>query len=1036
MYNARPTRRLEADSASAPSDVITAAAAAAAAADVWMGNRQRAARDEDVEGNLREGATENVRASSKSAEGGEASGGAPRTVREGGLTEMTRDNGLHPAEVSLPPGPNDEEGSKQSPIRESSGRVTEQSIMSGPNARISKEDIIPEPSATEETEEGLGSNARRTEEGLRSNARRTEESLESSAGITEESPILETSTRLSVEASSSESSIGVSEQKTEEQKAFEAFNLVRLSAGSQDKSGDELPSPSPTAVEIPPSIDTSLTRHPAAIETDDVFYKNDRSDCDVRGKSSDVSRDPIGNGRQSASHAPPPKPPRSSLVSTPTTRVAPPYTPVTTLPSPVAPPDMPVTTLPSPVAPPDTSVTTPPSPVAPPDTPVTTPPSPVAPPDTPVTTPPSPVAPPVFPHDRPEEAMPPSSGPSTQSPASSFDGDNSGDGEDDIEVLAGRVGGWDRTRRWNRTAIRRSKHGRRQAGDDDADDAARSTPPPAVTVPPATLKPRATPLPRLEEEKHVAGDARSVATGGAEDHVTHGDARTADTGKAEDARTADTGGAEGDVTHGDARTADTDGAENKTEIDESVYKMVASATVDGGGETEQEVDAARLNRSQDNGILAAQGRDPATASRDPRARISPTPSPLPQRRLTPGTSNQASANTTPMSTPSVSPYPSPCPSPQPPQRRKQNEPTRPRASVPQICVTDCTFERMGDMPDNQIPQSHGGENLPYDDDDGDGYDYDEDFSDDDIDIMVAKHREVSDGRPGYGRKQSTMGGSTGSRESLTSLYSDAAGIYSNAPVSGDVEFALNYVESNLKLLVDVKQCVELGIGDRKKKRTDSYVKVYLLPDKSRASKRKTKPKKNTQNPQYNETLKFSDISLRELQTRTLWLSVWHDDKLGRNVFLGEVQIPLNTFNFQDTMPGWYPLTSRIDSSLQRVVSMDALEPTDKKCHRFKYRLSVSNSHLDELCLAKSKSKKKLIRKPPPSPPIVDMPTGEIAVNIRFIPPSIVASSSSKDRKKKPGKVKLKGDMHCLVKQARNLFGRKATGTDAFCRGYV
>lgn len=34
-----------------------------------------------------------------------------------------------------------------------------------------------------------------------------------------------------------------------------------------------------------------------------------------------------------------------------------------------------------------------------------------------------------------------------------------------------------------------------------------------------------------------------------------------------------------------------------------------------------------------------------------------------------------------------------------------------------------------------------------------------------------------------------------------------------------------------------------------------YVKVYLLPDKSKSGKRKTKVKKHTLNPEFNETLK-------------------------------------------------------------------------------------------------------------------------------------------------------------------------------------
>lgn len=37
----------------------------------------------------------------------------------------------------------------------------------------------------------------------------------------------------------------------------------------------------------------------------------------------------------------------------------------------------------------------------------------------------------------------------------------------------------------------------------------------------------------------------------------------------------------------------------------------------------------------------------------------------------------------------------------------------------------------------------------------------------------------------------------------------------------------------------------------------SYVKVYLLPDKSKGGKRKTKVKKHTLNPVFDEILKVS-----------------------------------------------------------------------------------------------------------------------------------------------------------------------------------
>ena len=40
--------------------------------------------------------------------------------------------------------------------------------------------------------------------------------------------------------------------------------------------------------------------------------------------------------------------------------------------------------------------------------------------------------------------------------------------------------------------------------------------------------------------------------------------------------------------------------------------------------------------------------------------------------------------------------------------------------------------------------------------------------------------------------------------------------------------------------------------------SSSYVKVYLLPDKTKSGKRKTKVKKHTLNPAFDEILKVSE----------------------------------------------------------------------------------------------------------------------------------------------------------------------------------
>lgn len=88
------------------------------------------------------------------------------------------------------------------------------------------------------------------------------------------------------------------------------------------------------------------------------------------------------------------------------------------------------------------------------------------------------------------------------------------------------------------------------------------------------------------------------------------------------------------------------------------------------------------------------------------------------------------------------------------------------------------------------------------------------------------------------------------------------------------------------------------------------IQVYLLPDKTKSGKRKTKVKKHTLNPVFDEVLRFY-MSLSSLESRTLWLTVWHSDMFGRNDFLGEVMISLQNKVFDNPLPQWYQLEERV-----------------------------------------------------------------------------------------------------------------------------
>ncbi|KAM4790676.1 synaptotagmin-like protein 5 isoform 5-T6 [Cyanocitta cristata] len=228
--------------------------------------------------------------------------------------------------------------------------------------------------------------------------------------------------------------------------------------------------------------------------------------------------------------------------------------------------------------------------------------------------------------------------------------------------------------------------------------------------------------------------------------------------------------------------------------------------------------------------------------------------------------------------------------------------------------------------------------------------------------------------------------------SMMSVYSET-GDYGNVKVSGEILLSINYIYKTGALNILVKSCRNLAIADERKQRTDPYVKAYLLPDKSRQSKRKTKIKSNSTNPEFNETLKYV-ISHSQLETRTLQLSVWHYDRFGRNSFLGEVEIPFDSWNFENQGDQWFVLQPKVE-----VVTDFGLQ----------YK-------------------------------------GELTVVLRYIPPDrnlmLPLGQFQGKRGFKKGK---KGDSHLpsggilevLIKEAKNLTAVKSGGTsDTFVKGYL
>jgi synaptotagmin-like protein len=149
-------------------------------------------------------------------------------------------------------------------------------------------------------------------------------------------------------------------------------------------------------------------------------------------------------------------------------------------------------------------------------------------------------------------------------------------------------------------------------------------------------------------------------------------------------------------------------------------------------------------------------------------------------------------------------------------------------------------------------------------------------------------------------------GSHSSFGSQLSIYSAAGGGKGNYDITGEVLVGISY--NGGQLLVHVNRARDLAAADSNGF-SDPYVKTYLLPDRSKHSKRKTNVQRKTLSPIFDETLEYS-VSESELSSRTLWLSVWDWDRFGRNQFLGELRLPLNSLDLTDSTDHWHTLMDK------------------------------------------------------------------------------------------------------------------------------
>ncbi|XP_050353396.1 extended synaptotagmin-2-B isoform X2 [Nymphalis io] len=123
---------------------------------------------------------------------------------------------------------------------------------------------------------------------------------------------------------------------------------------------------------------------------------------------------------------------------------------------------------------------------------------------------------------------------------------------------------------------------------------------------------------------------------------------------------------------------------------------------------------------------------------------------------------------------------------------------------------------------------------------------------------------------------------------------------------GRILLSLRYSMQNQILYVVVHKIMNIPLKDPTNV-PDPYVKLYLLPGRSKDSKRKTAVVKDNCMPEYDEQFEWA-IPLAELHSRQLEVTVaTHKGFLGGSPIIGQVIVQLNQYDIREAKTLWFDL---------------------------------------------------------------------------------------------------------------------------------
>ncbi|XP_026466110.1 phosphatidylinositol 4-phosphate 3-kinase C2 domain-containing subunit beta isoform X2 [Ctenocephalides felis] len=122
-------------------------------------------------------------------------------------------------------------------------------------------------------------------------------------------------------------------------------------------------------------------------------------------------------------------------------------------------------------------------------------------------------------------------------------------------------------------------------------------------------------------------------------------------------------------------------------------------------------------------------------------------------------------------------------------------------------------------------------------------------------------------------------------------------------LAGQLKLSLHYHRGTLTVMVHHARSLPLVAGGQE---PNTYVKVYLKPDSSKVTKRKTKVVRRSCHPTFMEMLEYR-MALDVIRDRTLHATVWSHDSLQENEFLGGVELKLYDLDLTNEITEWFSL---------------------------------------------------------------------------------------------------------------------------------